>query len=190
MVRKTSRVLWTNHLNQLAKNSFIENKALTRGCLGTILGIDPSLRGTGIAVIKSENKKIYFMFSEQLKMKKKLSFYDCLGEIFCEISEILKKFSPEWVAIEQTIFVQNHRVAQILGSVRGAIIAAIASEKVKIYEYLPLRIKQSVTGVGKASKVQVMRTVKNILSIDHEISFDEADALAVACCHAWTYSNS
>jgi crossover junction endodeoxyribonuclease RuvC len=58
----------------------------------------------------------------------------------------------------------------------------------EICEYPPLRIKQAVTGLGRASKEQVMRTVKGVLGMECEISNDESDAIAAACCLAWTFT--
>jgi crossover junction endodeoxyribonuclease RuvC len=105
-----------------------------------------------------------------------------------EIDGIVGEYKPSYSAMERPIFVQNYKTAQALGSVRGAIIAALVNSGVEICEYSPLRVKQAVTGVGRASKEQVMRTIKNILAIRHDISGDESDALAVACCHAWTFT--
>jgi crossover junction endodeoxyribonuclease RuvC len=110
-----------------------------------------------------------------------------LGKIFREIDAIAERYQPDCAAMENTIFVQNYRIAQILGSVRGAIVASLASRGIEICEYPPLRVKQAVTGVGRASKEQVRRTMVNLLAIGHEISNDESDAMAVACCHAWTF---
>jgi len=117
----------------------------------------------------------------------RFSFHKCLGEVFGEIDEIVAKYQPNYAAIERTIFVQNYKIAQTLGSVRGAVIAALARKEIEVCEYPPLRIKQAVAGIGRASKEHVMATIKNILNIRREISSDESNALAVACCHAWTF---
>jgi crossover junction endodeoxyribonuclease RuvC len=181
--------LWTEALSgskSLVKTQHVARRYL-RGYDGVILGIDPSLRGTGVAILESREKQNRFIFSERLSFGARLSFYQCLGEIFKKIGDVVDKYHPDCVAIEQTIFVQNYKIAQILGSVRGAIIAVLANKGIEICEYPPLRIKQAVTGMGRASKEQVMGTIKNLLNINHEISGDESDALAVACCHAWTF---
>lgn len=195
MVKKSNRQLWTEHVSRLngekSKNlKLVDNelKLAKRGYSGVILGIDPSLRGTGVAVIESNSQNCRFIFSKRLTIANEFSFYDCLGKLYNEISIIVDRFHPTFAAMEQTIFVQNYRVAQILGSVRGAMVAALVNKGLQITEYPPLRIKQAITGVGRASKEQVFRTVKNILSIDGNISYDESDALAVACCHAWTFT--
>lgn len=193
-MRKSNRQLWTERIANLSNSGTKELKLskdglydLKHGCDGIILGVDPSLRGTGIAIIEANHKNCRFIFSKRLTITTKFSFYDCLGKLYNEISSIVDEFQPVFAAMEQTIFVQNYKIAQTLGSVRGAIAAALINKGKKIAEYPPLRIKQAVTGLGRASKEQVLRTMKNILHITGDISYDEADALAVACCHAWTF---
>jgi crossover junction endodeoxyribonuclease RuvC len=189
VAKKSMRQLWTDALagKSLKKSSGIGDWHV-RGCDGIILGIDPSLRGTGIAIIESRQGLCKFVFSERLSLAPKVSPCGCLGELSKKIGEIVEKYGPSYSAMERTIFVQNYKIAQTLGSVRGAIIAALVNGGVKVCEYSPLRVKQAITGVGRASKEQVMGTVKNILGIGEDISNDQSDALAVACCHAWMFA--
>ena len=91
------------------------------------------------------------------------------------------------MAVEQTIYVQNFQTAQILGAVRGAVIAAAAVRGFPVFEYPPLRIKQAVVGYGRASKEQLARTVVQLLGHEKELDFDEADAAGTALCHAMTW---
>ena len=91
------------------------------------------------------------------------------------------------VALEQTIYVQNIRTAQILGAARGAAIAAAALQDLPVFEYPPLRVKQAVVGFGRASKEQMARTVMALLGHGRPLAADEADAAGVALCHAFTW---
>jgi len=91
------------------------------------------------------------------------------------------------VAIEQTIYVQNFQTAQILGAARGAAIAAAAMRGLPVFEYAPLRVKQAIVGLGRASKEQVARTILSLTGTDLGTCFDESDAAAVALCHAFTW---
>ena len=91
------------------------------------------------------------------------------------------------MALEQTIFVQNHQTAQILGAARGVAIAVAALRALPIFEYAPLRVKQAVVGAGRASKEQMARTVMAMLGHGRALAFDEADAAGVALCHAFTW---
>jgi crossover junction endodeoxyribonuclease RuvC len=74
-----------------------------------------------------------------------------------------------------------------MGAARGAAIAAAAMQDIPVFEYAPLRIKQAVVGFGRASKEQVAKTVRAHLNSTELLDFDEADATAVALCHAMTW---
>jgi crossover junction endodeoxyribonuclease RuvC len=113
--------------------------------------------------------------------------FECLGVINRNVAEILNTYEIDAVAVEQTIYVQNFQTAQILGAARGAAIAAAAVADKPIFEYAPLRVKQAVVGVGRASKEQVARTVMSLTGTGDTLQYDESDAAAVAMCHAFTY---
>lgn len=112
---------------------------------------------------------------------------ECLGEIYRSLERILKDYWVDHVALEQTIYVQNFQTAQILGAARGAAIAAAAVGEKEVFEYAPLRVKQAVVGVGRASKQQMAKTVMGMLGHGRTLALDEADAAGVALCHAMTW---
>jgi crossover junction endodeoxyribonuclease RuvC len=113
-----------------------------------------------------------------------------LAEIHRAVTEVLAGAGVRHVALEQTIYVQNVRTAQILGAARGAAIAAAALLDLPVFEYPPLRVKQAVVGAGRAGKEQVARTVAMLLGLGRMPSSDEADAAGVALCHAFTWKGS
>lgn len=159
-----------------------------RGFRGIILGIDPSLRSTGIAIIETNSlQRINFLYSDTIKNPTPLCTADCLAAIARRISEVIERFPVAHVAIEETIYVQNFRIAQILGAARGAAIAAAGLGGLPVYEYPPLRIKQAVVGFGRASKEQLASTVCSLLKQSHPLPTDEADAVGTALCHAFTF---
>ena len=90
------------------------------------------------------------------------------------------------VALESTVYVQNLRTVAILGASRGAALAAAGALGVPVAEYAPSRIKQAVTGNGRADKSQVARMTRTLLGLEGELAHDEADAAAIALCHGWT----
>jgi crossover junction endodeoxyribonuclease RuvC len=110
-----------------------------------------------------------------------------LAEIHRAVTTFLDGVEVRHVALEQTIYVQNFQTAQILGAARGAAIAAAALRERPVFEYPPLRVKQAVVGAGRASKVQVARTVMALLGHARTLAPDEADAAGVALCHAFTW---
>lgn len=122
-----------------------------------------------------------------LKLDRKLSMAECLGAIGNQVDDFLNQHSVDHVAVEQTIYVQNFQTAQILGAARGAAIGTAAMRGLPVFEYAPLRVKQAVVGMGRASKEQVARTVRSLTGTNFELRFDESDAAAVALCHAFTW---
>ena len=156
---------------------------------GQVLGIDPSLRGTGLALIEfMPGRDPVLLRCRTVTVHPKKSMAFALGEISAAVTAFLKDFEVRHVALEQTIYVQNFQTAQILGAARGAAIAAAAMHGHEdVWEYAPLRVKQAVVGAGRASKEQMARTVMALLGHGRMLASDEADAAGVALCHAYTW---
>jgi crossover junction endodeoxyribonuclease RuvC len=154
---------------------------------GRILGIDPSLRGTGLAVIEVKSRdKIDLIFSQTVKISARDPLLTCTLRIFEAVTAAIERYYPAICAAEQTIYVQNFQTAQRMGIARGAVLTAIASRCLSVYEYAPLRIKQAICGYGRASKEQISAMVQAILKIQMDVSFDETDAAAAAICCFFT----
>jgi len=155
---------------------------------GKVLGIDPSLRGTGLALLEFvPGRQPLMLHSRTVSVPSSRSMAAALAEIHRAVTRFLTEESVVHVALEQTIYVQNIRTAQILGAARGAAIAAAALQGLEVFEYPPRRVKQAVTGSGRASKTQVARMVMGLLGHGRTLSPDEADAASVALCHAMTW---
>ena len=191
MGSQSTRKLWAAHIargGHKAAPRGTDSVTLGKQFRGRVLGIDPSLRGSGFAVLDyGDGNSAQIVESATLKLHRKLSMPECLGAIGNQVDDFLNQHSVDHVAVEQTIYVQNFQTAQILGAARGAAIAAAAMRGLPIFEYAPLRVKKAVVGKGRASKEQVARTVQNITGTDFELRFDESDAAAVALCHAFTW---
>lgn len=155
---------------------------------GQVLGVDPSLRGTGLALIEfTPGQQPVMLRCRTVKVAPKFSMAHALAEIHRAIESFLDDFPVRHVALEQTIYVQNFQTAQILGAARGSAITAVALRELPVFEYAPLRVKQAVVGAGRASKEQMARTVMGLLGHGRALAFDEADAAGVALCHAFTW---
>jgi crossover junction endodeoxyribonuclease RuvC len=155
---------------------------------GLVLGIDPSLRGTGLALIDFRSGcQPVLLRCHTVRVAPKHPMAVALGEIHRAVALWLDGTDVRHVALEQTIFVQNFQTAQILGAARGAAISAAALRERPVFEYAPLRVKQAVVGAGRASKEQMARTVMALLGHGRTLAFDEADAAGVALCHAFTW---
>ena len=155
---------------------------------GRVLGIDPSLRGTGLALIEfGAGRQALLLRARTVRVPSRVSMAEALAEIHRAVTEFLDAADVRHVALEQTIYVQNFQTAQILGAARGAAIAAAALRDKPVFEYPPLRVKQAVVGVGRASKEQMQRTIMALLGHGAPLASDEADAAGVAMCHALTW---
>ncbi|MBI2513330.1 MAG: crossover junction endodeoxyribonuclease RuvC [Opitutae bacterium] len=190
MARASVRQLWKAKLEgTLAPKEWPDAPTLQRTpFVGRVLGIDPSLRGTGLALVEfAAGRQPVLLHCETVKVPARHAMAFCLAEIHRAIARHLEQYAPRHVALEQTIYVQNFQTAQILGAARGAAIAAAALREVETFEYPPLRVKQAVVGRGHAGKEQVARTVRTLLGHGLTLGLDESDAAAVALCHAFTW---
>ena len=151
-----------------------------------VLGIDASLRGTGLAVIEQAGSRAVARHWEVAKIAPKVPHSACLKTIRDRIDAVLAAHRPDAAAIEGGFFFKNPKVALVLGEVRGVAIACCAAAGVPVFEYSPRRAKQNVTGWGAAPKEQVAKMVKAVLGLDEIPPPDATDALALALCHAQT----
>jgi crossover junction endodeoxyribonuclease RuvC len=189
------RELWTHYIadggrqskSQLSGKiaSYSENSV---PLMGTILGIDPSLRGTGMVVVKREGMESFVLkFSDVIDLHSfKGDMSACLCRIFEKLQEVIDQYKPDGVALEQAIYVQNVKIAQIMGAVRGVVLMAVRLKNLGVKEYPPLRVKQAISGYGRANKEQVARMVKSLLKLPESLPYDASDAAAVALCHFFT----
>ncbi len=190
MSNSRSRKLWAKHLaGQGKKSPLSDPKALLRKTpyAGRILGIDPSLRGTGLAILECQGTSQKLLHSETLKLPPKIPSIDCLGQIHQSVAHLIDLWKPRHISCEETIYVQNFKTAQIMGAARGAALSAAAIRSTPVFEYAPLRVKQAVVGFGRASKEQMSQTLAQMLGMPSALPYDQADALGLALCHALTW---
>ena len=148
-----------------------------------VLGIDPGSRITGYGIIEATGDRLVHVASGCLKITAN-DLPQRMGTIFEGVSNIIRDYSPEVMAIEEVCISRNPRSALILGHARGAAICSGVLLNLPIYEYSPRTIKQATTGRGGADKIQVQHMVKVLLGLREQPSADEADALACAICHS------
>jgi crossover junction endodeoxyribonuclease RuvC len=110
---------------------------------------------------------------------------DRLNKIFEKYTLLIEKYKPDHMAIEELFFNKNVKTAIAVGQARGVHIVAAVQNKVPVYEYTPLQVKQGVVGYGRAEKNQVQEMVKMLLNLKTIPKPDDAaDALAITICHA------
>ena len=82
------------------------------------------------------------------------------------------------MSIEELFFNNNAKTAINVAQARGVILITARINKLDIFEYTPLQIKQ-------ADKMQVQRMVKMILNTEKLPKLDDiTDSMAIAICHA------
>lgn len=184
----SSRKQWAEYVGSLKKKpASLVPVAPKVPYEGYVLGVDPSVRGTGLALLIAERGGVRLIQSHTLKVGAQHSFAECLGTIFQAVSDLLANYPIGHAAFENTIYVQNVQTAHKLGAAKGAAIAAAHLKGWEVFEYAPARIKQAVSGSGRASKEQILRFIHQHLKITTTTSYDETDAIAAALCHIWTY---
>ena len=149
-----------------------------------ILGIDPGTATTGWAILEQNKKELTPIAYGHISTSSKDSTCQRLEEVAFDIEQIIRKYQPSEGAIEDLFFFKNIKTAMKVSQSRGAIMLTLIKARLKVFEYTPLQVKQSVTGYGRADKKQVQLMVKNILKLKTIPTPDDtADALAIAICH-------
>ncbi len=149
-----------------------------------ILGIDPSLRGTGYGVIRWAPSQPTALAHGTVKCPVQWERSRCLVKIAEAIREVVRRYQPEVCVVEGLFYAQNLRTALILGEARGAALVAAAEAGLEVYEIAPRKVKQAIVGYGGAQKLAVAKMVQRMLDLRDPPAPDAADALALALAHA------
>lgn len=150
-----------------------------------ILGIDPGTATTGWGVVQVEGGKLKVQSCGCILTPAKQNQAVRLAHIYSELDKIIKQTKPDILSIEKLFFINNIKTAMTVGEARGVCLLVAEQNKVPIFEYTPLQVKQALTGYGKAEKKQIQMMVKNILRLKEIPKPDDmADALAIAITHA------
>jgi crossover junction endodeoxyribonuclease RuvC len=145
-----------------------------------ILGIDPSLRGTGFGVIRAGKPRSEALTHGTISCPSGWERSRCLLQVLRTLRETIEKYKPTACAIEGLFFAQNLQTALIMGEARGAALVAAAEGGLEIFEIAPRKVKQAIVGYGAAQKVAVAKMVQRMLHLTEEPGADAADALALA----------
>ena len=150
-----------------------------------IMGIDPGIATIGFSVLDQVGNRYSLVKCGVITTPAHFSLSSRLDRIYDDLSELFEMFKPDCVSIEELFFNTNITTGIAVAHGRGVILLACQKHGVKIYEYTPLQVKQSVVGYGRAEKKQVMEMVRRILNLAAVPRPDDAaDAVAIALCHA------
>ncbi|MCM1378040.1 MAG: crossover junction endodeoxyribonuclease RuvC [Clostridium sp.] len=151
-----------------------------------IMGIDPGTNVMGYGILGISGKKPVCIVMGVIKLNAMESHYRRLHRIYQRVTSLVEQYLPDELAIEAPFFGKNVQSMLKLGRAQGVAMAAALCRDIPITEYAPLKIKQSVTGNGQASKEQVANMLRHILKIEEEKMpslLDATDALAAALTH-------
>ena len=149
-----------------------------------VIGVDPSLRGTGYGVIQLVKPNPRALAHGTIRCPATWVRSRCLAKIAQTLREIIVRHQPTVCAIEGLFFAQNLQTALIMGEARGAAMAVLAEAGLDIFEIAPRKVKQALVGYGAAQKTAVSKMVQRLLQLPEPPSPDAADALAIALAHA------
>jgi crossover junction endodeoxyribonuclease RuvC len=149
-----------------------------------ILGVDPSLRGTGYGVMRLGKPQPAVVAHGTIRCPPGWERSRCLLRIAQTLREVLQQHHPTVCVIEALFFAQNLQTALLMGEARGASLVAAAEAGLEIYEIAPRKVKQAIVGYGAAQKLAVAKMVQRLLRLAEPPEPDAADALALALTFA------
>ena len=153
-----------------------------------ILGIDPGLAIVGWGVIEYSGNRFHTLAYGAIRTPAGMETPKRLLSIRRDMEELLKKYKPQHMAVEELFFNQNITTAITVGQARGVVLLCCAKRNIPVFEYTPLQSKQALVGYGRADKKQMQQMVKVFLGLPEVPKPDDAaDALAMAICHAHHY---
>ncbi len=150
-----------------------------------ILGIDPGFAIVGWGVIEYNGSRFRTIDYGSVTTPAKTPPEDRLNSIWREMGQIIEKYHPDCMAIEELFWNTNQKTGIMVAEARGVLLLSAVSRGIRIFEYTPLQVKQAVVGYGRADKKQVITMVTMLLGLKAPPKPDDtADALAIAICHA------
>ena len=150
-----------------------------------ILGIDPGLAIVGWGIVEYKNTRFRTVAYGSVQTPAGMKTEERLKRIYEGVCELIEKYHPDAMAIEELFFNTNVTTGIRVAEARGVILLAAQQAGLEIQEYTPLQVKQAVVGYGRAEKKQVITMVTMLLGLAKPPKPDDtADALAIAICHA------
>ena len=149
-----------------------------------ILGIDPGTSVTGYGLVEIRNKQPVILDMGKISPKRGSTHYQRIKVLHEESDKIIRRLQPDVLAIEAPFYGKDIQAMLKLGRGQGAIMVAALMHNIPIHEYAPLLVKQSITGMGRASKEQVAYFLQKVYHLKElPDKMDVTDAIAVAICH-------
>jgi len=152
-----------------------------------ILGIDPGSKVTGYGFIEQQGNRLIHLDNGAIFTRSNDALAERLQLIYLELCQLIERYRPDAVAVEQVFMARNPASALKLGHARGVALLAGINAGLPVAEYSALQVKSAVVGYGRAGKSQVQQMTRTLLNLPEIAQEDAADALAVAICHAHSH---
>ncbi len=155
-----------------------------------ILGIDPGYATIGFGMVESSGAQVRMVTYGAITTPAGLPLSRRLYQIGSDMEELIGKLRPDVISIEELFFNTNITTGIAVAHGRGVILYAAEKCGIPLYEYTPGQVKLAVTGYGKAEKRQGMDMTRRLLKLRAVPRPDDAaDALALAICHARSFTS-
>jgi len=149
-----------------------------------VLGIDPGTLNLGYGIVDEADGDVVLVDCGVVSLSSTTPMEQRLASLYQKLKEVVSRYLPDEVAVEEPFVAGNARSALALGRAQAIAILAAANMKLPVFRYSPTQVKQQVTSYGNSSKEQVQEMVRIQLGLDKPPkSLDAADALAIAMCH-------
>ena len=152
-----------------------------------ILGIDPGTGITGYGIIEQRGNRLVHIDNGAIFTRSDEDLAHRLHAIHRGLAQVIERYAPEAMAVEQIFVAKNALSALKLGHARGAALLAGVNAGLPVFEYTAMQVKSAVVGYGKAAKTQVQQMVRMLVNLPEVAQEDASDALAVAICHAHSH---
>ncbi len=150
----------------------------------TVIGIDPGVATTGFGVVRKEGSRVSLVEYGTIRTPAGIDLGLRLQTLRTEVKRLVSEHQPDAAAIERLLFSNNQKTVMDVARASGVILLALSECGCPVTEYSPPQVKLSVTGEGRAEKVQVQYMVRQLLRLTETPKPDDAaDALALALCH-------
>lgn len=149
-----------------------------------IIGIDVGYAICGWSILNKKANALELIDYGVVETSSEIDFPSRLQLIYNGLSDVIEKYKPEQIAIEDLFYFKNKKTVIGVGQVRGVILLLAKNTGLVVFNYTPLEVKTAVTGYGRSTKEDVQKMVKMILSMGEIPKPDDAaDAIAIAICH-------
>jgi len=142
------------------------------------------LQVTGWGVVLAEGEALRSLASGAIATRRQRPVEERLHQIYRELCDVIDRWGPAEVAVEDPFVAENARSALAIGEARAVALLAAAQAGLPVRPYAPAEVKLTVAGNGRSAKPQVQELVRVQLGLAAAPEpMDASDALAVAICH-------